>query len=379
MRHLLTKIVLFLCALSAALLLGSCAAREAGGALPAADTPAQTATPAAQTAAPAEETPASAAEAAEPLRLHTPCLFPDGDGFLDPDGPLTDEALTLALEALQPSAEAEAALRALAGGTRRDFARAVAALAGWTAEERLIPAEGALAPVDLDPADADHALLLELSVPHTEDAGGLTWAEAALPGAHEPGVFLRGCELYCAGEDGFLLRGESVGPLAFGADGRFTSGDAELDAMVSEVVAALQERYPEDATDRLAMLRHCYDYAYENFSYLGRRHAEPDGVDWSAEEAKTMFSTGKGSCYHYAAAFRAMARRLGFPAYTILRSLDGDPANIHAWTDIEIEGVAYIFDPQLHQRYGNERFMLTYKEAQQLGGYTRPTRPGEFR
>ena len=115
-----------------------------------------------------------------------------------------------------------------------------------------------------------------------------------------------------------------------------------------------------------------YDYVHDSFSYLGRRHVVQEGVDWSIEEAKLIFESGKGSCYHFAAAFRALARRLGYPAYTILRSLDGDPANVHAWTDIVIDGTPYVFDPQLHQRYGNERFMLSYEQARAYGGYVRP-------
>lgn len=330
-----------------------------------------------ETVAPSDvqEEPAPTPEAPV-LNAHAAYLFPDEANFLRPDDSLGEEALSRALELLLPAEpeSAEALRTALTDGagalSRREFARRVAELSGWTAEERLIPAEDALAPVDLDPSDPDFALLLEASVPHRADEQGAVWTETALSTGYEPGVFLRGTDLYCCGENGFLLRDCRLVPLYFGADGRFSSGDAELDGYVDECLAALLEQFPEDADDRLAMLRHCNDYVRETFSYLGRRHIAEAGVDWSAEEAKLIFSTGKGSCYNYAAAFRALARRLGFPASTILRSLDAE-GNIHAWTEIVIGGVPYVFDPQLESRYGNDRFMLSYREAAQYG-YSRP-------
>ncbi len=329
--------------------------------------------PAGATAAQETTEPPAETAAVPPLQAHTVFLFPDEDGFLRPDEALTEEELQQALDALQPDKEAAASLNKAADGetSRRDFARRVAELLGWTAEERLRPAADAAVPLDLDPRDIDFTLLLEASVPHQADGQGSTWAETVLAAGREPGPFLRGTALYCCGEDGFLLRDTALGPLSFGPDGRYSSGDAELDGYVTGVIAALQEQYPEDAADRFALLRHSYDYVRDSFGYLGRRHIIEAGTDWHAEDAKTIFSSGKGNCYNYAAAFRFLARQLGYPAYNVLRSLDA-PENIHAWTDIVFDGVPYIFDPQLESVYKNNRFMIDYQSAQQVGHYTRP-------
>ena len=328
---------------------------------------------------------------------HRPYLFPDGDGFLRPDEPLTAEELKTALGVLLPedaampeglpqSGEVDGAALgeslsawlteeergALESGplSRRAFARLAAKLCGWTEDERVIPADDTRAPSDLAPGDADFALLLEASVPHRADAEGKPWTEAPLPSDREPGMFLLGTTLCCCGRDGYLLRDADVGPLHFGPDGRFTSGDEELDACVTDCLGALMEQYPEDADDRFAMLRHCYDYVRDKFVYLGRGHQIEEGVDWSAEDAKIMFRTGKGNCYNYAAAFRALARRLGYPANTVCRSLDL-PDNEHCWTDIVIDGIPYVFDPQLEAHWNNDRWMLRYEDARKYG-YTRP-------
>lgn len=331
------------------------------------------------------------------LMPHMAFLFTDGEGFLRPDEPLQAEELGRALEVLLPagasaptglpeSGEVDGeALRALLADymteeerdavksgdfSRRDFARLIAGLCGWSPDELLSPEAEAVAPADLSPGDADFALLLEASVPHHEDAAGTVWAEAALPTGREPGMFLMGTTLCCCGRDGYLLRDTDVGPLHFGPDGCFTSGDEELDGYVTECLGALMEQYPEDASDRFAMLRHCYDYVRDSFVYLGRGHQIEEGTDWSAEDAKIMFRTGKGNCYNYAAAFRALARRLGYPANTVLRSLD-TPDNTHAWTDIVIDGIPYVFDPQLEAHWNNDRWMLRYEDAKKYG-YKRP-------
>ena len=312
------------------------------------------------------------------LLQHVAFLFPDEENLLHPDDALDEEALKAAQDALLPedSEEEMTLLRqelneiGRAASSRRDFARRIAEINGWTADERLIPAEGATAPVDLDPNDADFALLLEASVPHRAEGSGVPWSDSALPTGYEPGMLLHGTDLYCVGENGFLLRSADVGPLHFGPDGRFTSGDEELDGYVTDCLAALQKQFPEEAADRFAMLRHCYDYVRDSYVYLGRGHKEEEGVDWSIEDAKIMFSSGKGNCYNYAAVFRALARRLGYPANTVCRSLD-TPDNTHAWTDIVIRGIPYVFDPQLEKHFGNDRWMLRYEDAKQYG-YTRP-------
>lgn len=312
------------------------------------------------------------------LRQHVPFLFPNDDNWLKADDAMDEAALSAAADALLPAgSEEETALRRQALGeiskasmSRRDFARRIAAVNEWTEEESLLPAEGAAAPADLDPEDPDFALLLEASVPHTAEENGTVWAETALSTGSEPGILLRGTDLYCVGENGFLLRNEAVGPLEFGADGRFSSGDAELDAYVTECLAALQEQFPADAADRFTMLRHCYDYVRDSFVCLDGGRKEEDGVDRSIEDAKSMFSSGEGNSNSYAAVFRALARRLGYPANTVCRSLD-TTGNLQAWTDIVIRGIPYVFDPQTENRSGSNCWMLRYEDAKRYG-YTRP-------
>ena len=307
---------------------------------------------------------------------HSPFLFPDENGFLNPDAPLDDRALAAALEALLPPGGEEElrALRweltALAGesASRRDFARAILQSLGWTPAERLLSDASAVAPPDLDRNDADFALLLEASVPHRADDGGLTWPEQTLSTGREEGILLCGDELYCVGADGFLLRDASLGPLYFGADGRYLSGDEALDERVKSCLAALRQQFPADAADRAAMLRHAYDFVRDGFSYQnGGSRAE--GVDWRPADARTLFDTGAGDGGCFAAAFCALARQLGYPANVVCRG--GEAGDGLAWTDIILRGYPYVFDPLAEKQGVGERYMLRY-EALGSEGYRRP-------
>ena len=59
-----------------------------------------------------------------------------------------------------------------------------------------------------------------------------------------------------------------------------------------------------------------------------------------------MFSTGKGNCYSYAAAFGVLAKALGYDAICYSGTI-GVAHQPHGWTEIEIDGINYIFDTNI--------------------------------
>lgn len=346
--------------------------------------------------------PAAIDEAAAkpPFSAHVPFLFVDENGFLRPNDPLTADELRAALSALSaetgkaglPEGEQTVTAESLraclqdvlneeqlaafpAEGTlsRADLAVGVCRALGSGAGERLVPSEGALAPVDL-PTDAPHyAELMEACVPH-EPGEGSSWAEADLGTGREPGVFRLDGALFCCGEDGRLLLDAYSGPLYFDGNGRYTSGDGELDARCADILDWLRLKYPADAEDRAAMLRRAYDYAVKSFSFDEESEEEEELIP----AAKAMLETEHGGEYGYAAGFTMLARALGYPAYPVARPLAGEEED-HFWTDIVIDCVPYIFDAQKDQRFRDGRFMLGYKKAER-SGYRRPIdAPGDLR
>ena len=337
------------------------------------------------------------------LDNHVPCLFADESGFLRPEDSISAEELRQAVSALlSPDADIQPDLPAGTGPvsraeivqvlnqfftdeelaeyagegsmSRAEFAAMINRLTGRGVSER-VETEGAV-PVDLDRGSPYYSDLLEAAVSHTASAEGSLWEETEISTGYAPGVFLRSGSLYCCGQDGLLLRDTDVGPLYFGADGRYTSGDSELDADVSGIILELCAQHPEAEQDREVLLRLIYEYVRDSFRYLSRNHYAEGAAGWEIEDAKVMFETSLGNCFNSAAAFWALARGIGYPAMTICRPLDA-LGGVHGWTEIEIDGVPYIFDPQLEKNFKNDRYRLSYEDGRKYG-YRRPVSQEEL-
>lgn len=367
--------------------------------------------PVPQTSTPRSPFPAATASAApeepvkaEPLPEPEPEIEYDSfhqnymraaDGFFRPDKPLTRaQAAVLLNRALGRLPDAEAA-------------------------------ESCPASLLLDvPEDrADYADIVEAVLPHAycaEEDGELWQPEALEQSCYTSGVHLRGNSGYVVDEDGRVLRGSglltyqgqrflradetgrifadgALHPLdgeavyasqdgtlltactleegySFDEDGYYTTGNEALDESVRAVIA-------ECTTDDMTQpekLRACYDYV-RAFKYLGRNAAFGLEVkvipnDRLLEFGEKIFTTGKGDCYNFTAAFCLLARQLGYSAEPIV----GECAYYwnwggiaHGWVEVQIDGETWLFDPQIENynlRAGlsNEElsaFQVTYETA----------------
>ena len=138
-----------------------------------------------------------------------------------------------------------------------------------------------------------------------------------------------------------------VGELYFGPDGRYTSGDEEIDSYAKAVLA---EIIPEGMA-RADRLRAAYDYTRDSFTYLRRNYYENGDTGWEMEDARIMFRTKRGNCYNYASVFWALARQLGYNARTVSGDV-GWSGSPHGWVEIDNEeGVPIIYDPELEMSY----------------------------
>lgn len=314
------------------------------------------------------------------IEAHVPFLFPDAEGLVQPDAPLTGDALSQALNALAVEG-ASAYFPAISSGdvpvthsdltaildsffdtdavaaafpeatdpTRAAFAAGMLQLLGRTGDELLNLPEGYVLPTDITATRTDAAALLEASMSHTPTQEGIVWSSLELPSAYDPGfVFLDG-RLYYVQEDHYLLRDGNVGTLYFNAEGLYTSGDAELDATVLGILQQLCAQNP--GLDRYAMLRVVYDHCHQSYTY--RRtfdHPEYGSTGWEIQRAKAMFETTKGNCYSYSAIFWALSRNLGYET----RAISGkclEDEQPHSWCIINLDGADYIFDPQWQYNY----------------------------
>lgn len=152
--------------------------------------------------------------------------------------------------------------------------------------------------------------------------------------------------LYALDEEGYFITGEYNG-LQFDGNGRFTSGDAELDRYVAETLV----EYVQPDRPRLEDLRAVYYHVKNDFQYLTRNYYASGETGWENQEALTLFTTGKGNCYCYAGLFRSLARGLGYNAVCYSGTM-GNQDQPHAWTEITLEdGSVYICDPEIEMNY----------------------------
>ena len=173
--------------------------------------------------------------------------------------------------------------------------------------------------------------------------------------------------------------GTTVEGLELDRNGRYTTGSAELDALLANAVKGVVS----DKMTQLEKLRAVYDYAKETFGYLGIGAVDTSVDGWETEQAVNMLKTKRGNCYSWSSAFTYLARQVGFDAKAIPGTgvSPKGSESVHAWTEITIDGVAYTFDPQIEsvyaQRYDEhyDLFMKPYGEA--AWGYVKPETPDE--
>lgn len=189
----------------------------------------------------------------------------------------------------------------------------------------------------------------------------------------EDGFILLDGFLYEVGTDGKIKRDFTDGMLTFDADGRYTSGDAELDAAVAALIVS-QTAEQETRIDKLHRL---YDYVRDNMEYVGYvnnsySYAEPNGADgWGNSVAKEALQNLAGNCYYYNSAFAVLARGLGYQAY-IVTGTCGLPARAHCWCEIELDNVVYYCDPELEwsrSAYQQESADIFFKDWTQTEGW----------
>jgi hypothetical protein len=193
--------------------------------------------------------------------------------------------------------------------------------------------------------------IMEAALSHSSQWGaemGECWIEVdarALP--MTTGILVDGMDVYYIDEEtGLPVKNKTVGSLRFGADGRYTSGHAEVDALVRGVLESITT---EEMTQE-EKLRAAYEHVRDNYTYLRRNYYDRGETGWEVAEAYTMLKTKRGNCYNYAAAFCCLARQLGYDA-RIVSGGTGWSDRPHGWVEIDSDGIPYIYDTELDMSY----------------------------
>lgn len=182
----------------------------------------------------------------------------------------------------------------------------------------------------------------------------------------EPGFLNVDGWLYYVEEGGFFIRNGSVGTLHFGEDGRFSSGNEELDTIVA---GKLDQLIKTQSMSRENMLYEAYKYIRDNHLYLKGSYYRVEETGWEIDEALKLLSKGRGNCYSFAAGMWALARGLGYDAKAVSGYIS-HTYQPHGWVEIEIDGVMYVFDAEQEGLYYRARgeynvnmFKMTYETA----------------
>lgn len=164
----------------------------------------------------------------------------------------------------------------------------------------------------------------------------------------EDGFLLKRGWLYAVDGDGEYLRDTYVGVLYFDKNGRYSSGSRTLDSLVARVI----REHTDDDMSRMEKLREMYNYTRDNIRYIGFGNHDlsftpAHGADgWMIETAVYALENESGNCYHFAAAFTALARGLGYQAYATA-GIVGSEQQPHGWVEIlDEDGNIWYCDPE---------------------------------
>jgi hypothetical protein len=192
------------------------------------------------------------------------------------------------------------------------------------------------------------------------------WTRSKALPLRQEGLFFLGTELHAIDARGNpVVNGEYAG-LRFDADGIETSGDAELDRRIRELLPSLVD---PSAMKGDEMLSELFDYLMFHYRYRrGNYYQVGEPAGWEIGEALSMLEEGCGNCYSFAALYCELARAVGYDARAYSGAVVGTEKNLelsysyvdvhgepmvlpqghspHGWVEIEIDGVSYVFDPE---------------------------------
>ena len=211
--------------------------------------------------------------------------------------------------------------------------------------------------------------IMEATVDHEcdySDEDAELWENVQTEGLHRfSGFYSLGADLYYIDPaTGMVVTDTEVNGFKFGPDGKYTSGDAEIDGYVTEVL----ESIVKPGMTQEEKLRAAYLYTRDGFTYLRRNYYEIGHTGWTLEDARIMFQTKRGNCYCYTSVFYYLTRQLGYDS-TAYAGVVGSNRSPHGWVEIEFDGVTQIFDTELEMAYRKKGvyyydfYMMSYNEV----------------
>ena len=129
---------------------------------------------------------------------------------------------------------------------------------------------------------------------------------------------------------------------------------SEFEQVVRQVLAQCTNENMTQDQKLLAAYNHICD-----ITTYKRTYDVPSG-DWTRQYAMDVYSTGKGNCYRYTAAFAYLAKELGYDVRICTGTIKAARGGVtpHGWAEINIGGTWYICDPDMGDVKGRSNYYL---------------------
>lgn len=185
-------------------------------------------------------------------------------------------------------------------------------------------------------------------------ANGICFVQDGRPLAQR-GYFNCNGFLYYIQPDGRLLCSGTVDTMRFDADGRYTSGSLVIDSFVFTLIQTVTQ----PTMTQEEKLRACYGYVRDHIVYQSINAHVPRGAaesTWTETYMLRLIERGRGNCFCFAAEMYYIARALGYAQARAISgggSLNGNDYD-HGWLEIRLDGVRYLFDPEVNWKYAKD-------------------------
>lgn len=163
-------------------------------------------------------------------------------------------------------------------------------------------------------------------------------------------------DLFYIQADGTLLCSGTHRTMLFDADGRYTSGNLLIDAFADAIIG----KVTDSTMTKEQKLRACYDYVQAHIVYQSNNNHVPRGADeslWTEQYMLRLMERGKGNCFCFASEMYYLARALGYYQARAISgggSMTGSDLD-HGWLEIEVDGIRYLFDPEVNWKYAKNQ------------------------
>ncbi|MDY5021258.1 MAG: transglutaminase domain-containing protein [Blautia sp.] len=157
------------------------------------------------------------------------------------------------------------------------------------------------------------------------------------------------------------------------SNGKYVTADSKMMQNLDKVISANKiSSNLNTVSKEKAAVKKLYDYTVKTYKYRRVIGFQPT-KNWHFQYAKEMLARKSGSCYHDAAVFGTMVKRAtGLPVRVCWGKATGvlnkGKTQVHAWTEIKIGDVWYVYDTNAG-RYSNVSRNWYYRKVSGMTKY----------